>query len=693
MKKQPLVVRVCACVAVFTLTAGGLLAQPTIYSDTVGDISTNISTGGGTLDIIKMEVADTTNDVVFSMTVNGNITNVNWGNFMIGISTGATTNTNTGNGWNRPIQLNGTNGGMTRWVGSWVNGSGGSQLWTYTPGSGTGGTGTNWSGPAPIASYTFNTNTNGTSTINYSVSKASMGVTNLGTTILFDAYSSAGNPADSAVDSLANPNISISSWNQAYTSGGTNPINSYTFANSASLVTNTITFSVDMNAQAQIGAFNATNDSVYVDWGPGFVLFAYLADTNNDGIYVGSTSVSAPSGTPVQYRYGIEPTNPLLPLQPETVSRSFIMPTSAETLPTVFFNNIPGYRNVTFSVDMSVQEALGAFTNGNTVLVSGAFNNWDTTGTSNNVLTNGGGTNPVYTGTVTNVGGAEGANLAYKFFSPGMTNSGYETISNRQLTLGPIGSNQTVPVAFWNNQTNVPASRPVSFSVDMTVQVANGNFNTNSGVVRVIGNFNGQNYEVNNTNYNLTNAGSNIYVGEFAITGDAGTTNQYKFYSPGFPVNNGYEIVNPNDLFENRTWVLGPSNVLQTLPLVFWSNDNGGATFTSWAQGAPLNTTNLSLYAVGGASGPTNNNSIPSVTTLTTNLLSITAIVRTNNPSLSVIGRTTTNLAAGPWATNTVTKSNAVDQSGVPFGTARQIFSTPRTSTNQFLGIEAVLQP
>jgi hypothetical protein len=688
MKIRPLVVRVCAFVAVFTVAAGSLMAQPTIYSDTVGDIATNISTGGGTLDIVKMEVSDTTTDVIFNLTVNGNIANVNWGNFMVGISTGATTNTNTGNGWNRPIQLNSPAGGMTRWVGSWVNGSGGSQIWGYT--------GTNWStNLGGLPSYTFATNTNGTSTINYTVSKASLGTTNLGDVLYFDAYSSGGGGTDSAVDSLANPNVSITAWNQAYTSGGTNPLNSYTLANSASFITNTVTFSVDMNVQESIGTFFPDFDTVSVAgaWNgftAGDTNYVLVEDGTN-GIYTNTFQIPGVYDTSVPYKFAINTTLETSP------NRTFAAGTNPAPppliLPTVFYNDNPGFRNVTFSVDMSVQEAQGIFTNGNTVLVTGAFNNWDTSGASNNILTNGGGTNPVYTGTISNIGGAPGANLPYKFYSLGMPNSGYENISDRQLTLGPVGSNQVLSTVFWNNQTNVPASRPVSFSVDMTVQVANGNFDTNSGVVRVIGNFNGQNYETGNTNYNLTNAGSNIYVGEFAVTGDAGTTNQYKFYSPGFPVNNGYEIINPNDIFENRTWVLGVSNVLQTLPLVFWSNDNGGATFTSWAQGAPLNTTNLSLYAVGGASGPTNNNSIPSVTLVTSNTLSITAIVRTNNPSLSVVGRTTTDLANGPWTTNSVTQSNAVDQSGVPFGTARQIFSTPRTSTNQFLGIEAVLQP
>lgn len=683
---------VCATAVLATST---LKAQPTIYADAVGDISTNIASGnpgGGTLDIVSMEVSDTTTDVIFNLTVNGNISTTDWGNFMVGIATGALTNTNTGNGWNRPINLNGTNGGMSRWVGSWVNSGGGSQLWTYT-GSGTnGGTSNNWSGPAGLVSYSFGTNTNGTSTISYTVSKASLGVTN-GDTISFDAYSSGSGGGDTAIDALANPNVSVSTWSQAYTSGGTNPINTYTLANSASLITNTVTFSVDMNVQIATSQFfpglsTASVAGSYNSWTSGVDV---LTDTNDDGIYEGTFPVVAPSGSSVAYKFYIDAA------AESGANRTFPAGTNPAPdpliLPTVFYANNPGFRDVTFSVDMTIQEALGNYNGTNDVLVSGAFNNWDTSGTSNNVLTPD--TNGVFTGTIPNIGGAEGANVAYKFYSPGMPNGGYESIDNRQLTLGPIGTNQVLPTVFWNNQTNLPQTRPVSFSVDMSVQAALGNFDTNTGTVRVIGNFNGQNYETGNTNYNLTNAGGSIYTGVFTITGDTGTTNQYKFYTPDTPPmpNNGYEIVNPNDLFENRTWVLGATNVQQDLALVFWSNDDGGATFTSWAQGAPLNPENLALYAIGGASSPTATNGIAPVTTLTTNALSITAIVRTNNPELTVFGESTTDLALGPWSTNNVTVTNAVDQSGVPFGTARQIFSVPRTTTNQFLRLKATLAP
>jgi hypothetical protein len=39
-----------------------------------------------------------------------------------------------------------------------------------------------------------------------------------GDTFYFDAYSSGGGGSDSAIDALANPNVSITSWSQTYTS-------------------------------------------------------------------------------------------------------------------------------------------------------------------------------------------------------------------------------------------------------------------------------------------------------------------------------------------------------------------------------------------------------------------------------------------------------------------------------------------
>jgi hypothetical protein len=56
-----------------------------------------------------------------------------------------------------------------------------------------------------------------TSDIIYTASLASLGLS-AGDTIYFDAFTSGGGGSDGAVDALSNPNVSITSWSQAYTS-------------------------------------------------------------------------------------------------------------------------------------------------------------------------------------------------------------------------------------------------------------------------------------------------------------------------------------------------------------------------------------------------------------------------------------------------------------------------------------------
>jgi hypothetical protein len=201
MKKILLSTFVAAAFAVGTTHAQ-------LFSDAVGDIDPGISTGGGTLDILSTEVSNPTpSDIRFNITVNGNITTTDWGNFMIGIATGSTAGTTTGNGWNRPINLSSPIGGMNYWIGSWVNGTGGAQLWSYN--------GTSWTEQtalAPGISLTAGT----TSQIQITMPLANIG--NPTGLWYFDVYSSGGGGTDSAVDALSNPSIAITTWGGPYTS-------------------------------------------------------------------------------------------------------------------------------------------------------------------------------------------------------------------------------------------------------------------------------------------------------------------------------------------------------------------------------------------------------------------------------------------------------------------------------------------
>ena len=188
-----------------------------IYNDSLADIDPGIANGNGTLDIVKMEVSHTDSDLIFALTVNGNISTTDWGKFMVGIATGDSAGTTTSDGWGRPIYLDGPSGDMNYWLGAWVDAGGGSQLWSYN--------GASWDGPAALTSYSFSGGVQ--SLITMTVSRSSLGLTG-DDTFYFDAYSSGGGGGDSAVDSLSNPNVSITAWDQQYTSSGTTGLSMYT---------------------------------------------------------------------------------------------------------------------------------------------------------------------------------------------------------------------------------------------------------------------------------------------------------------------------------------------------------------------------------------------------------------------------------------------------------------------------------
>jgi hypothetical protein len=198
----------CLC-AVLTATS---VHASIIFNDSSGDIDPGLSTGNGTLDILSMEVSHTASDLIFALTLNGNVSTTDWGKFMIGIATGASGTA--GNGWGRPINLDSTAGGMDFWIGSWVDGGSGAQLWSYSG---------SWSmGTAPG----FTVTPGAQSVLTYTVPRATLGLTG-NDTFYFDAYASGGGGTDSAIDALANPNVSVTAWDQTYTSSGGSGVLAY----------------------------------------------------------------------------------------------------------------------------------------------------------------------------------------------------------------------------------------------------------------------------------------------------------------------------------------------------------------------------------------------------------------------------------------------------------------------------------
>jgi hypothetical protein len=112
-----------------------------------------------------------------------------------------------------------------------------------------------------------------------------------------------------------------------------------------------------------------------------------------------------------------------------------------------------------------------------------------------------------------------------------------------------------------------------------------------------------------------------------------------------------------------------------------------GMTPELWLAGSGLTTMSQELllkYAVGGASSATGS-SENTVMVLDNSKLTLTAVVRTNDPSLNVVGEAGVDLSN--WNTNGVSNAPSASQASVPEGCERRIYSVDRASSpsRQFL--------
>ncbi len=146
--------------------------------------------------------------------------------------------------------------------------------------------------------------------------------------------------------------------------------------------------------------------------------------------------------------------------------------------------NVP----VTFNVNMSVQKAMGNFDpdgRGDTVLVAG---NWDGWATTNTMMP--GAQSDVYTLTLYL---AEGTWPNYKFvINPYGSSSGpnlrWESRDNRWFQVPPGGTN--LPAVYFNDAASAVVGANITFQIDMSVQIALGNFNPEQDLVFVAGDWN-----------------------------------------------------------------------------------------------------------------------------------------------------------------------------------------------------------
>jgi hypothetical protein len=205
-------IRNLLAISALTLVAGS--ANAATFNDGVGDTFTGA--GGGILDIVSLDVTNDLSSISFTFTLAGDVQATDWGKYMVIIDSAAGGDT-AGNGWGRPISMA---SGAERWLGSWVD-------------SGNGLENRGWDGAAwQLNGATYNS-TPGLSisktqfTVTLSVLLADAGLTP-GQTITFDGFTSGGGGGDGAVDSAANPDLSVFDWGDAYVAGGSNPVLTYT---------------------------------------------------------------------------------------------------------------------------------------------------------------------------------------------------------------------------------------------------------------------------------------------------------------------------------------------------------------------------------------------------------------------------------------------------------------------------------
>ena len=339
-----------------------------------------------------------------------------------------------------------------------------------------------------------------------------------------------------------------------------------------------VTFQVNMEVQATLGAFDPAAHTVelrgvFDGWGAGVTLAQSAGNTN---VYEGTVDIPGSSGQ-VEYKFVLNQAGTLVwegnVGAGGAANRSVTLTGSAQTLPVVYFNNQsapPGVVAVTFQVNMGVQASIGNFDRtAHTVEARGAFDNWGPGITLSPSETD---TN-IFVGTA-NVTGSAGMVLEHKFVINQAGTLVYEgnvgpggPFGNRVFTLASP-PDQLLPVVYFNNLTNVVAAIPVTFRVNMGVQIARGAFDPGLNNVTLAGPFN--NWSATATQ--LTNSLAQPYIFEATvdITGvSPGGTVPFKFLN-----NNTWEAGN------DRTFVLASS--AQTLPIEYFDRipDLGRLTVT-----------------------------------------------------------------------------------------------------------------
>jgi hypothetical protein len=122
-------------------------------------------------------------------------------------------------------------------------------------------------------------------------------------------------------------------------------------------------------------------------------------------------------------------------------------------------------------------------------------------------------------------------------------------------------------------------------------------------------------------------------------------------------------------------------------------SESSGTTFASWSGNATVTSDLVSLYAFGAVNKASAPEKITSSITATT--LSLTAVVRTDDPKLVITPKSVSSLS-GTWSATdpVISVVNAADQTGLGTGLVRKVYSVERgIDSKRFLKLEAVYTP
>ncbi len=203
-----------ACAAMVVLTgAGAAVARPD-YPDPVGDLDPFFLNQGFThLDITNVSVTNDLENLYISFAVNGDIAATNWGKYCLLFDTKPGGVSTPSNPWGRSITTDRLN---DFWMGSWVDGGGGAQLWKND--------GTVWEGTEFAATYiagsgiTQDLSQAPAGIASYSIRLSNLGLA-VGNSFFFDAIATAGGTTDPGVDHLSRSDPATPNWGTASITG------------------------------------------------------------------------------------------------------------------------------------------------------------------------------------------------------------------------------------------------------------------------------------------------------------------------------------------------------------------------------------------------------------------------------------------------------------------------------------------